>query len=126
MTVGTRPGDVMAATTTEPATSARGSLLSWIVGLLVLVVLLQVVALVMMNSRMSDLQQRVDSGTAAAESASMTQPSSDQNALDACRILGGMSVKAGVDLSTVFRDQAVSGDCETAAEAAARALRSAG
>ena len=115
----------MSATTTEPLTSRRESLLSWTVGLLVLVLLLQVVALMMMNTRMSDLQQRVDSATAAAVSAGMPRPTSDQNGLDACRILGGLSVKAGVDLATVFHDQAVDTDCVTAAQVAARAIRGA-
>jgi len=110
----------------SPGTTSREGLLLWVVALLVAVVVLQVAALVVMNNRMTTLQDGVDDAVNSAEVAGMRQPATDPSTLGACRILGGLSVKAGVDLATVFQDEFVSTDCQTAAEAAAQAVRGGG
>jgi hypothetical protein len=118
----------MAIETTQPPRTtapAQDTRLGWALGLLAVVVLLQLVALLMMNSRMNDLQRGIDGATLAADSAGGV-PSPDTSATDACRILGALAAKSGIDLPTVFRDEPVSGECELAAEAAAHAVRSSG
>ena len=118
----------MAVTTERPSTTSAGSALRWVVALLAAVLLLQLVGLLMLASRTNDLQQQVDRATGAANSAAASSgfSATDADAVDACRILGGLAGKDGIDLAVVFRDQPVSGDCELAAEAAARAVRSGG
>lgn len=93
-----------------------------VVLLLVVMIALQLVGLIWLNAKVNAVQEQAAAASAAQVPASATDPS----AADACRLLGGLAVKAGVDIATVFSDEPVSGACENTADEAAAAAKSAG
>ncbi len=103
-----------------PTTSSLGLnwgvLSMWAIGVLVVLVVGLVLGLVSMNSKLDELQHQVAGIGSEAGTATTFDVSS--NVDDACRMLGALAFKAGVDIPTAFADEGATGTCETAAEAA--------
>jgi hypothetical protein len=86
----------------------------WAIGLLVVLVVGLAFGLVSLNSKLDNLQQQVAGVGSDAGSATSYDVSS--NVDDACRLLGALAFKAGVDIPTAFANEGSTGTCETAAE----------
>jgi hypothetical protein len=99
----------------EPSLGVNWGVLSmWAIGLLVILVVGMAFGLVSLNSKLDDLQKQVAGVGIDAGAASTFDVSS--NVDDACRLLGALAFKAGVDIPTAFADEGSTGTCETAAE----------
>ena len=94
---------------------------AWAIGILVVLVAGLVWGLVSMNSKLDQLQSQVASLPSGSTTVDTTDFSTRVD--DACRVLGALAFKAGVDLPTAFGDEGGTGTCESAAEGAYHRLK---
>jgi len=118
MTAETQVPDRSASPPSASPPQDRSALQGWTVGLLVVLVLLVAglgLAVTSLSSKLDQVQQQVAN---VSGSVSLIDGSGGAtgNVDDACRMLGALAFKAGVDVPSVFRGQDSVGTCETAAE----------
>jgi hypothetical protein len=99
----------------EPSLGVNWGVLSmWAIGLLVVLVVGMAFGLVSLNSKLDDLQQQV--GSVNGSVSLIGGGGATGNVDDACRLMGALAFKAGVDIPTAFANEGATGTCETAAE----------
>jgi hypothetical protein len=111
------PDHAPSPTATGPAPD-RSAFQAWTIGLLVVLVLIVAglgLALIGVVSQLDDLQQQV-ADVDGSVSLVGGGGGATGNVDDACRMLGALAFKAGVDVPAVFTGQDSVGTCETAAE----------
>ena len=94
---------------------------AWAIGILVILVVGLVFGLVSMSSKLDELQAQVASIPSGRTTVDTTDVATRVD--DACRVLGALAFKAGVDLPTAFGDEGATGTCENAAEGAYHRLK---
>jgi hypothetical protein len=117
MTAETQVPDHAPSPTASGPAQDRSAFQAWTIGLLVVLVLIVAglgLTVIYVASQLDDLQQQVesvDSSVSLIDGGGATG-----NVDDACRMLGALAFKAGVDVPAVFTGQDSVGTCETAAE----------